>query len=98
MSARSPETAGNPVEVFVIRAVAVACNLDELTVSLDTSPADIGMDSIGFHTLAARIEDAYDCELASHEILELMTAPLVGDMVKIVAAIVAGSPESRAVR
>ena len=68
----------------IIATIAAACNLEAATITLDTNLADLGMDSMGLYALVASIEATHDCELTSRQIVDLMLAPLIEDVVTIV--------------
>lgn len=69
---------------LVISAMASACNFDSSELSLETSLADIGIDSLNMTSVLARIELVFGCTLDEEQVIEFLQADRIRDIVQMI--------------
>ncbi len=77
------------LEDFIQTTVAQACNVDRETVRPDTPLLDLNIDSLALVSVFAQVEAVYDLELTPDEILSMLEAPRVSDLVTCLRELVA---------
>lgn len=72
------------IDQFVIQTVAAICEMEESQVTLDASLSELALDSLRITALAAHIQATHHCEVNAEDLLQLLEAPRVADVVTIV--------------
>ena len=73
-----------PIEQFVIGTIAEICGSQASQITLAAPVSELALDSLRITALAAHIQSTHDCRLSAGDILELLEAPSVADIVAIV--------------
>lgn len=66
---------------FVCATLARICNRPIADVTPQTSLLELGLDSLSFVTALAHVEASYDVRVAPHQILLLIDAPTVEELI-----------------
>lgn len=69
------------LQEFVCSTVAQACSVDRDRIDARTNLLDLGIDSLTLVSVFAQIEAVYDVELTPDEILSMLEAPTIADLV-----------------
>jgi acyl carrier protein len=72
-----------PIELFVIGTIAGICGSQVSEITLATHVSELALDSLRMTALAAHIESAHECRFGTDDLLELLEAPRVADIVTI---------------
>lgn len=72
------------IDEAILSAIAVACNLDRSSITVDASMLDLGVDSVTLIAIIAQIQARFDVHIGENELVELFDAPLVREFIAIV--------------
>ncbi len=72
------------LEEFLIATIAETCSFERSALTLETSLVDIGIDSLNMTAVLARIELVYDCQLKEEQVIEVLQADRIADVVQLV--------------
>jgi acyl carrier protein len=73
------------IETFVVAALARACNCDPEDVKGETGLLDIGVDSLSLTGVYAQCEVSYGFRLDEQQVLRVLEATRVDDIVEVVS-------------
>jgi hypothetical protein len=85
------------MDEFVIAAIAAICDLEDSQICLETALSDLAVDSLRITAFVAHLQAAHGCVVTPEDVIDLLDAPCVCDVVTIVRNI-AGRPEACAHR
>jgi acyl carrier protein len=77
-------SAATHLNEFVLSAVAIACNIDESVLTLDTYLDEVGLDSLSLMAIIARIEASYGCRFEPQDAIAVFQAERMHDVAAIV--------------
>lgn len=66
---------------FVVSAIAVACRAERERIQLDTALLDLQIDSLTLAAVLTQVEAVYAVELSTTDMLDLLSAATVGDLI-----------------
>ena len=69
------------IEQFVAQTIAVACRTDPARIGRDTALLDLQMDSLTLAAVLSQVEAAFAVDFSSSDLLDLLSAANVGDLV-----------------
>lgn len=72
------------IEEFVIETIAAICEIEAVRVTDGAPLSELTLDSLRIVALAAHIESRYACAVSPEDVLELLEAECVSDVVAIV--------------
>ncbi len=85
-----------PLESVVCEMIARACNFQHAVVSPNDSVYDLGLDSMSVTSVLAELETLYGVEFSADQIMEILQAPLVRDLIEVVSQVLQGESLSSA--
>ena len=69
------------VELFVLRAIAIACPVAAVAVDRNTPLLDLRMDSLTLVAVLSQVEAVFQVDFSTAETLDLLGAASVGELV-----------------
>jgi len=72
------------IDQFVIKTVAAICEMDDSQITLAAPLSEFALDSLRITAFAAHIQATYDCTVTGEDMVELLEAPRVADVVAII--------------
>ena len=80
------------IEEFVTAMIATACHVDRALLNSETSMRDVDLDSLNLISIATQVAMMYEVEVTADDTLDLVQAPCLGDLIKVIEAIASRNP------
>jgi acyl carrier protein len=71
------------LDEIVVSAIAVACNIERSAIAVDANMLELGIDSITMTAIVAQVQASYDVQLETDDVVELLNAPRVADVLSL---------------
>lgn len=75
------------VDRLVIKTVASICGMEDSKITPATTLGELAMDSLRITALSADIQAAYECPVTPGDVVELLEAVSIADLVAVVRRI-----------
>jgi acyl carrier protein len=72
------------IDQFVIKTIAAICQMEDSQITLVAPLSEFALNSLDITVLAVHIQATYDCIVTAEDMIGLLEAPRVADVVAIV--------------
>jgi acyl carrier protein len=80
----SEVAATESIEQFVISTIAAVCDAEDAQICPDSALTDLAMDSLRITAFSAHLQATYGCDVTPDNIVAMLEAPCVSDLLMIV--------------